>query len=71
MDFTYFIVLLCIEALIEQVVCLKRLRTATLESFESLFLLRLMGVLVPSLHRESTDSLITAVFGSSKPFVYI
>ena len=36
--------------------CLKRLRTAEFRSFEPFCLYRLMGVSVPSLHRESTDS---------------
>ena len=47
----------CIKTLVEQAVRLKRLRTAAFESSEPLFL-GLMAVSVPSLHRESTDSLI-------------
>ena len=43
--------LLLLHALIEQVVSLKMLRTAGFESSEPLFLLRLMGVWVQSLHR--------------------
>ena len=38
--------------------CLKRLITVPFEISESLHLLRLMGVSVPSLHIESTDSMI-------------
>ena len=38
--------------------CLKRPITAPFERSESFYLLRLMGVLVPSLHIESTDSMI-------------
>ena len=52
-------VLPCIETLVEQAVCLKRLRTAVFESSESLFLLRLnrrVGT-IPT-YRESTDSLV-------------
>ena len=37
--------------------CLKGLIAATFERSEPLYLLRLMGVSAPSLHRESTDSL--------------
>ena len=45
-----------LEALAEQAVCLKRLITSTFRSSGLLHLL--MGVLAPSLHRESTDSMI-------------
>ena len=38
--------------------CLKRPITAPLERSEPFHLLRLMGVSVPSLHIESTDSMI-------------
>ena len=38
--------------------CLKRPITAPFERSEPFHLLRLMGVLVPSLHIESTDSMI-------------
>ena len=44
------------ELLLDQVMCLKRLITAAFGQF--CMLLRLMGVSAPSLHRESTDSLI-------------
>ena len=47
----------CIEAIV-QVVCLKRLKISPFGSFELLLLLRVMGVSVPSLHIESTDSMI-------------
>ena len=47
-----------IELLQDQVMCLKRLITAAFGSFEQFCMLRLMGVSAPSLHRESTDSLI-------------
>ena len=53
--FTYFE---GIVVLAEQVVSLKRLKTSAFESSEPL--LRLMGVSVPSLLRESTDSQIYA-----------
>ena len=43
MDFTYFESLTVYKTLIEQAVRLKRLRTASFESSESLFLLRLNG----------------------------
>ena len=49
---------ICKEALVEQVVCLKRLIASAFRRSESLHLLRLMDVLAPSLHIESTDSLI-------------
>ena len=39
--------------------CLKRPITAPFERSEPFHLLRLMGVSVPSLHIESTDSMIT------------
>ena len=42
----------------EQIVCLKRLKTTAFGCSEPLHLLRLMGVSVPSLHIESTDSVI-------------
>ena len=48
------------EALVEQVVCLKRLKMSTFGSSEPLHLLRIMDMSAPSLHRESTDSMITA-----------
>ena len=38
--------------------CLKRLITVPFERSESFHLLRMMGVLVSSLHIESTDSVI-------------
>ena len=38
--------------------CLKRLITVPFERSEPFHLLRLMGVSVPSLHIESTDSMI-------------
>ena len=56
-------VLSCIEA--GHVMCLKGLTAAVFESSEPLHLLRLMGVLAPSLHRESTDSLIVITHNSS------
>ena len=49
--------------------CLKRLITAPFERSEPFHLLRLMGMSVPSLHIESTDSMITAPFGSLDVFV--
>ena len=58
--FTYFE---CIEALAEQVVCLKKLITSAFESSKPLFLLMIMGVSAPSRHRESTDSI--AQYGST------
>ena len=39
--------------------CLKGLVTAAFESSELFYILRSMGVSAPSLHIESTDSLIT------------
>ena len=51
----------CIEALSEHVVCLKRLKTSAFGSSEPLLLLRLMGVSVPSLHIECTDSMIVGI----------
>ena len=53
-----FLVLSCIEILVGHVMGPKRLIAATFESFELLHLLRLNGMLVPSLHRESTNPLI-------------
>ena len=41
-----------------QVMCLQRRLTAAFGSYEQFCMLRLMGVSAPSLHRESTDSLI-------------
>ena len=41
--------------------CLKGLIAAAFESSEPLHFLRLNGVSAPSLHRESTDSLIEAL----------
>ena len=60
MYFTYFElrVLLCIKTLVGHVMCLKRPITAPFERSEPFHLLRLMGVSVPSLHIESTDSMI-------------
>ena len=49
-------VLQCIEALVEHVVCLKRLM---LRSFKLLHFLRLMGMSAPSLHIECTNSMIS------------
>ena len=51
-------VLLCIKTLVGHVMCLKRPITAPFERSEPFHLLRLMGVSVPSLHIESTDSMI-------------
>ena len=51
-------VLLCIKSLVGHVMCLKRPITAPFERSEPFHLLRLMGVSVPSLHIESTDSMI-------------
>ena len=51
-------VLLCIKTLVGHVMCLKRHITAPSERSEPFHLLRLMGVSVPSLHIESTDSMI-------------
>ena len=48
----------CIEAVTEHVVCLKRLKISAYGSSEPLLLLRLMGMSVPSLHIESTGSMI-------------
>ena len=45
----------CIEALVKQVLCLKRFITF---QCSELLHLRLMGISVPSLHIESTDSLM-------------
>ena len=53
-------VLLCIKTLVGHVMC-KRLITVPFESSELFYLLRLMGVSVPSLHIESTDSMIQSV----------
>ena len=50
--------LLCIKTLVDHVMCLKRPITAPFERYEPFHLLRLMGVSVPSLHIESTDSMI-------------
>ena len=56
--FTYFeSFIMCINT-VGYVVCLKRLITALFERSEPFHLLRLMGVSVPSLHIESTDSMI-------------
>ena len=51
-------VLLCIRTLVCHVMCLKRLIPVPFERSEPFHLLRLMGVLVPSLHIESTDCMI-------------
>ena len=51
-------VLLCIEALAEHVVCVKRPITSAFESSQRYFCMGLMGVSAPSLHIESTDSMI-------------
>ena len=48
------------SALIEQVVWLKRLLTSAFGSSKLLYLLRLIGMSVPSLRVESTDSIITS-----------
>ena len=57
--FTYFeSIKVYKKALSEHVVCLKRLKTSAFGSSEPLLLLRLMGVSAPSLHIESTDSMI-------------
>ena len=56
--FTYFESIIVYRALTEHVVCLKRLKTSAFGSSEPLLLLRLMGVSAPSLHIESTDSMI-------------
>ena len=58
----YFTSFVCIEVLVEQVICLKRLTTSTLGSSEPLNLSRLLGVSSPSQHRESTYSLIKIRF---------
>ena len=50
-------VLLCIKTLVGHVMCLKRPITAPFARSEPFHLLRLMGVSVPSLHIESTDSM--------------
>ena len=50
--------LLGTELLLDMVICLKRLITAAFGSFEQF---RMMGMSAPSLHRESTDSLIIFV----------
>ena len=42
--------------------CLERLIAVLFESSELFHLLRLMGVLVPSLHIESTDSMIHCTY---------
>ena len=55
-------VLMCIyKTLVGHVMCLKRLKTVTFERSEPFHLLRMMGVSVPSLHIESTDSMISRV----------
>ena len=48
---------MCIKTLVGHVMRLKRLITVPFESSGPFHLLRLMGVLVPSLHIESTDLL--------------
>ena len=49
---------MCIKTLVGYVMCLKRLITVPFEIFEPFHLLRTMGMSVPSLHIESTDSTI-------------
>ena len=57
--FTYFLrVLQCMEALVDQFVFLKRPITSVFRSSKPLHLLRLMGMLVPSLHIQSTNCMI-------------
>ena len=45
--------------------CLKAFITAAFEGSEALYLYRLMGVSAPSLHRESTDSLMIRLMAVS------
>ena len=47
---------MCIKTLVGHVMCLKRLITVPFERSEPFRLLRMMGVSVPSLHIESTNS---------------
>ena len=49
---------MCIKTLVGHVMCLKRLKSVPFERSEPFHLLRMMGVSVPSLHIESTDSMI-------------
>ena len=49
---------MCVITLVGHVMCLKMPITAPFERSEPFHLLRLMGVSVPSLHIESTDSMI-------------
>ena len=51
--------------------CLKRPITAPFERSEPFHLLRLMGVSVPSLHIESTDSMISHIHLSGNSYFYI
>ena len=55
-------VLSCIETLVVHVRCLKGLIAAAFDSSEPLLLLGLMGVSAPSLHIESTDSMIHFIY---------
>ena len=55
---TFESLIVCIKTLVGPVMCLKGLIIAAFKSSEPLHLLRLMGVLVPSLHRNSNYSLI-------------
>ena len=52
---------MCIKTLVGHVMCLKRLKTVPFERSEPFYLLRMMGMSVPSLHIESTDSMIYTV----------
>ena len=58
----------CLEA---HVMCLKGLIAAVFEISEPLHLLCLMGVSAPSLHRESTDSLILVWYFRMPMIFYI
>ena len=49
---------MCIKTLVGHVMCLKMLKTVPFERSEPFHLLRMMGVSVPSLHIESTDSMM-------------
>ena len=49
-----------LKTLLGRVMCLERPITAPFKRSELFHLLRLMGVSVPSLHMESTESLINA-----------
>ena len=52
---------MCIKTLVGHDMCLKRLKTVPFERSEPFHLLRRMGVSVPSLHIESTDSMIHSI----------